>query len=287
MRLNWISVLLIVAVLGFFAYNLSKTNGTTDVEPKSMEQNIDKVMSFQIAQVAAIESAVNTLDEESLSGEDTESLRARYQKRFKNTVVVGDSLTEGLSVYGWLSSEQVFSEIGASVVWADDLFDSAAATYPKTAFFAFGMNDMGNYGDDIEAFTDRYKELIEKFRKDTPNTAVFICSISTPTEEAMEWNHSISRYKEYNAAIEKMSGELGLKYIDASDILPSHPELYAGDGIHADIDYYPYWMDRVLREARTPAKKPAAQTKPSDQKASGSQSSGNQNSENQSADSKN
>ncbi|MBQ6622145.1 MAG: hypothetical protein IJH75_04870 [Mogibacterium sp.] len=247
--------MLLAAVLSFFAFNLMRYNATTDVDSKVMEQNVDRVMSFQIAQVAAIEKAVDKLDEESLANQSADSLRARYRKRFKNTVIVGDSLTEGLSVYGWLSSEQVFSEIGASVVWADDLFKNAAATYPKTAFFAFGMNDMGNYGDNVDLFIERYKELIEQFREDSPGTAVFVCSISTPTEEAISWNHSVGRYKTYNKAIIEMCDDLGIKYIDASDILPEHPELYAGDGIHASSDYYPYWMDRMLREARTPIKK--------------------------------
>ena len=32
-------------------------------------------------------------------------------------------------------------------------------------------------------------------------------------------------------------------------IAQKHPELYAGDGIHAQATYYPYWLDRMIEEA--------------------------------------
>ena len=87
-----------------------------------------------------------------------QSNKARYMSKFKGSIVVGDSVTEGLSVYGWLSDDQVFSKIGSSVMTGDDLFSSAAGTYPSTAFFAFGMNDMGNYRGDEKHLSRSMKQ---------------------------------------------------------------------------------------------------------------------------------
>lgn len=183
------------------------------------------------------------------SNEDAaKSVKARYMQKFKGSVVVGDSLTEGLSVYGFLSDQQVFSKIGASVVYGDDMFDQAAGVKPRNAFFAFGMNDMGNFSGDADKFAARYEELITDFRKKSPKTKIYVCSISTPNREAIAGNSSIGHYKEFNKAIRKMCKRMKLPYIDTSAILPDHPELYAPDGIHADPSYYPMWLD-MMREA--------------------------------------
>ena len=47
----------------------------------------------------------------------------------------------------------------------DDLFSSAANTYPKFAFMSFGMNDMGNYSGNADLFIEKYTKLIKEFKK--------------------------------------------------------------------------------------------------------------------------
>ena len=178
-----------------------------------------------------------------------QSNKARYMSKFKGSIVVGDSVTEGLSVYGWLSDDQVFSKIGSSVMTGDDLFSSAAGTYPSTAFFAFGMNDMGNYRGDEKAFIKKYEARLKAFHKASPKTKICVCGISAPTDAAMAKNKSISNYKKFNSAIKKMCAKNKYVYIPTADILQKHPELYAGDGIHAQATYYPYWLDRMIEGA--------------------------------------
>ena len=56
-----------------------------------------------------------------------------YKSVFEGSVIMGDSITEGLKVYGFLKEDQVYCEIGGSVMNGSDIVRQAAMTKPKTA----------------------------------------------------------------------------------------------------------------------------------------------------------
>lgn len=236
-------LLALVFCLRLFAFSLP-----APYKSKEVKANREEVKTFQGVSVESVERAYEALNIKVIT-EGSNSLKARYMRRFEDTLVVGDSLTEGLSVYGWLSEDQVYSEIGASVLTSEKLFKTAAATHPKAAFFAFGMNDMGNYSGDAEAFTKQYAKLLADFAETSPDSQIIVVSITTPTEKAQEGNKAIRDYKKFNEAIKKMTEEEGYTYLDISDILEEHPELYAEDGIHAQSEYYLYWLNRMSEAA--------------------------------------
>lgn len=238
-------VFLIFFIINIIAFFISPKKSKIDTE-----EGIKSVNNFESGSIASIERAIDKLD--MAARNDTEispNRKARYMRKFKNSIVIGDSLTEGLTVYGWLSGTQVFSKIGASVMFGDDLFIKAAKTYPKNAFFAFGMNDMGNYSGDDTAFIKQYERMISIFKKESKDTNIYICSISTPTKAAIKDNKTIGDYNKFNKAIEQMCKSKNITYIDTSKILPDNPELYAEDGIHADTKYYPIWLDLMAAKA--------------------------------------
>lgn len=247
-----IGVCVLLLFSGFFFYNLFRGNSASGAEAEKMSKNISYVAKLQQADIEEVEADIEDMEYSyptggAGSGADP---RVRYMKWMAKAIVIGDSLTEGLSVYGWLPEGQVYSEIGASLAISDKLFAKAAAAKPKYAFFAFGMNDMGNYAGDSKKFIMKYSEVIDSFKRKSPKSEIFICSISVPTKDAIAGNSSIGHYKEFNAAIEKMCKNKKLTYIDSTYILLKHPELYAGDGIHVSTDYYKYWLDNMIRKAK-------------------------------------
>mgnify|MGYP004443034763 CR=1 FL=1 len=236
----------IAAFLLLFIFNLFRGYRKADISGEELATNLTEIEQLQLAEVSEIEAAVNALDK--ASGTDiTRSQRIRYRRAFANSIILGDSLTEGLTVYNWLTEAQVSAKVGGSIIFADEQFANAAKSYPKYAFFAFGMNDMGNYGGDEKAFVEKYRGLLKQFAEISPDTKICVNSISTPTPAAVAGNKSIGHYQKFNEAIKKMCEEEKYTFIDISDILPSHPDLYAGDGIHADPTYYPVWMDRMMQ----------------------------------------
>ena len=172
-----------------------------------------------------------------------------YLKKFRDCVILGDSITEGLTVYGFLPDDIVLCSIGASLGGSGDLFKKASKLLPDKAFFTFGMNDMITYRGKVKPFIKEYSRLLNVFSKKSPDTEIYINSISIPSKDAQKNQPSLKHYKEYNKALEKLCEDKGYTFIDNTYILRKRKSLYAPDGIHVNIPYYPLWMNDMILEA--------------------------------------
>lgn len=245
-------LIVLLILVSIFFINLFKGNGKADYDDNSIKLSLAAISTFDYSKVTTIEDQIRNLEAtEGKSNFDfTKGLtKEQYRKIFSTSVIIGDSLTEGLVVYGWLGEEQVFCKIGASIVNGKDLFTSAADTYPSYAFMAFGMNDMGNFGGKPDGFIAKYEKLIKEFRKTSPNTKILINGITPPNKSAIKSNSVLKNYKKFNNALKKMCKDMDLTYIDNTFIFETHPDFYAGDGIHVSSDYYPYWMNNMILKA--------------------------------------
>lgn len=231
-------------LLILFTLNLFRGFKNGETEREQVVSNIASVNDFNWSDVVTVEERIRALEEPTMA-ENTDT--RIYAQIFENSVVIGDSLTEGLSSYGFLTTDEVYSQIGASVIRGEELFQTAAANYPKCAFFAFGMNDMGNYNGNAERFTEKYAELLRAFHETSPDSELYVCSITEPTEATISANASLAPWAEFNDALEDMCRKLDyVTYVDITYILEENPNLYAGDGLHAQKDYYPLWIQKMI-----------------------------------------
>ena len=95
---------------------------------------------------------------------------------------------------------------------------------------------------------------MKEFHKISPQTKIYVCSISKPSSKTLKKRKVLRNYTKFNAAIAKMCASSSLKgvkpvFIDITGILEEHSDLYAGDGIHAQPAYYPYWLDEMAEKA--------------------------------------
>ena len=243
-----IVLIVLICVTGVFLFNLFRTNKKADYAVSVVKENVTAVSEFNYSTVADVEKKIEEY-EASRSGGGTQQTGPDYRKIFRGSVVLGDSITDGLSVYGYLGSDQVFSAIGGSVMNSSDMFAQAAAMYPKNAFFSYGMNDLGMYNGNEDLFIEQYQALLENFMKTTPDTKIFINSISKPSDAKIESGGYFYKWEDYNKAIKNMCKKLDIEYIDNTSILKEHPEFYAGDGVHVSTDYYPIWLENMIEKA--------------------------------------
>ena len=235
----------------FTKINISKiisSNHAAKVQADTIEENIAKISSFDFSDVKAVEEKLTALKEKEAAVQSSDG-EYDYRSMFSGCMIIGDSITEGLYAYGFLGSDQVMADIGSSIITGSEPFDTAAGTYPKAAFFAFGMNDMGNYSGDAEKFIADYTEALSSFKKQTPDTKIYVCSISKPSEGAIEENQVLGNYKTFNTKIQEMCKKKKFTYIDTVPLLEGHDELYAGDGIHVSPSYYTLWLDLMKKKA--------------------------------------
>ncbi|MCI5689030.1 GDSL-type esterase/lipase family protein [Anaerovoracaceae bacterium 42-11] len=247
-----IFIIVLLLLVSLFFIQCFRGNEDADYSEKKIRTNISTIATFDYSKVTTIEAQIKKLEITEAKGtfDVTKKLsKDQYRKIFKTSVILGDSITEGLVDYGWLGSEQVFCKIGASIISGDDLFISAAQTYPGFAFCSFGMNDMGNYNGNAENFIDKYRNLIKEFKKISPDTIILVNGITPPSKSAIASNKILGNYKKFNNALKTMCKDMKLTYIDNTYIIEEHPEFYAGDGIHVTADYYPLWMNNMILKA--------------------------------------
>lgn len=226
---------------------------TSSFDYELIENNLDNITQLTAQFMTLTEQIVATQSEwESIVSENEPESESEwkdfYQTVFGNSVVLGDSIMSGFSLYGWLSEDQVYAAVSASIKNAADNFTSAAAALPENAFFSYGMNDMGNYSKDAEAFTADYAKLIEQFHEASPDTKLYVLSISTPTQAAIANKSWLGNYEKFNEALSEMcaSFDFDVMFISVNYILETNTALYNSDGIHAGAAYYPYLLDLMF-----------------------------------------
>ncbi|MDD6154879.1 MAG: GDSL-type esterase/lipase family protein [Eubacteriales bacterium] len=233
-----------------FLIHLFSFNMKADESSKNVESNIKLVESHDFSDVKTVEKKIKAteINQNATSGNGALT-SAQYTEIFGNCVFIGDSITSGLSLYGFLSDSQVFSEVGGSLLDAESNFTKAAKTYPDKAFFCYGMNDMGNFRGKEKNFIKKYTSMIKAFKKISPSTKIYVLSISKPSKAAIKRKPTLKNYTKFNKALTKMCADDGFTYIDQTFILEEHPKLYAGDGVHVSPSYYPICLNEIILKA--------------------------------------
>ena len=241
-------VFLVFAIL--FLFNLISFDVDASYSDEEVAKGRKTVEEHDYSDVKTVESMVKTLEAKDSGNVSTKAKsNVYYLKKFRDSVILGDSITEGLTVYGFLPDDIVLCSIGASLEGSKSLFKKAAKLVPDNAFFTFGMNDMIKYRGKAKPFIKEYSKLIESFQKKSPDSAIYINSISRPSKDAQKRQPSLKNWEKYNKALIALCDEKGYIYIDNSKILEKHNNLYQPDGIHVVPAYYPVWMNNMITMA--------------------------------------
>ena len=249
-RRRIVAALISVVFAVVFCINLFSFNFDASYSDDKIKKNIAAVENYDFSTVKKIENKVKALEKSDSGSFNGKAMsNVYYLKKFKDSVILGDSITEGLHVYGFLPDDIVLCSIGASLAGSDALFKKAAKLVPDNAFFTFGMNDLITYRGKTKPFIKEYSRLLKKFHKKSPDTLIYINSISVPSKDAQKNQPSLKHYAEYNKALEKLCEENDYTFIDNTYILKRSPKFYAPDGIHVSPNYYPLWMNDMITEA--------------------------------------
>lgn len=193
-----------------------------------------------------IESFSGDLTEEQekiIAMKDDSFDNSEMTKWFEDVIILGDSIVEGGSAYEWLTPSNFSSKIGISVCTAEEQIDAAINASPSLLFMCFGVNDIENYGSQVDGFISDYREAITKIQGATPNTVIYVNAIFPPQDGVQDRLPFYGYLDEYNTELEALCQELGVTFIDSGFILRELPELYDADGIHPVSAFYPLWFN--------------------------------------------
>ena len=190
------------------------------------EEGIAYIKAAEAEDITVIEQKIAQLESQDGGEEDTRSAK----EKFASSVVMGDSITEGLVEYDVLSASSVVSKIGVHLDELDDQVAQVKELNPQVIFLTFGMNDIIENGEDTERFRSDYEALVKQIQEEVPDAHIFVNSIFPVLDTAVE-----------------MCTKLQIGFIDNTELVSDR--YYEEDGIHFKAEFYPLWADRMAEVA--------------------------------------
>lgn len=221
-----------VDLMEVYGVVLKKSANENIKKQKTAEQSVKKANIRN-----ASESSGPNYDVDPSDGTD-------FKEVYKNSLFIGDSISNGLMYYKHVKPENVIADIGQDVEKTlSHKLPMIKEKNPKYIYIMLGMND-SMYIDDADIFIKNYKSLIEEINRMLPKTKLGIISIlpaDTTNKKAMARINN-PRIEQFNNKLQGLSKEINAPFIDLRPYLEAHPDFYAGDGVHLDRHFYRYWL---------------------------------------------
>lgn len=241
------SVLLaaIMLVIGAIVVTVKLTNPAVDTEKgtkilKTMDQT----------DVAKVSKKIQKLEKaERLAAQEADGRKPSV--KFKDSLVMGDSITQGLYLYGVLNAANVQADRGTGVSDTNKKLRShiekAKKMKPSTIFLSYGMNDLEALNGDAKKFAETYKPVIEELKKALPDTKIYVNCVLPTTQGAIKSNPVYAKVPEYNKELKALCKKEKVGFIDNTDLVEQ--SYYASDGVHMSPAYYKKWVSNMAEEA--------------------------------------
>lgn len=184
---------------------------------------------------------------------------------FDRSVFIGDSRTEGLSLFGDQANMNVFAYKGLTVADLETekvvnidgtmmtVYEAVVSTDYDNYYIQFGINEIGwAY---VDVFTDDVSRLVDLIYAHKPNAMVYVSSVASVTKSVSDADKqvfNINNIKKFNDALFNMCHDRGdVIYLDEGASVATVdgylPEGHTTDGKHYDADL----AKRMLRYIRT------------------------------------
>ncbi|WP_373481459.1 GDSL-type esterase/lipase family protein [Acetobacterium sp.] len=211
-------------------------------EKAKLDEGIEVLTALETRDLYTMEEKIDFMKRKAVDSGD-------YSALFGNAVVFGDSIAEGLGLYGFLSPTSLVAVMGKSTENSLEDVPDLVNLAPRNVFFELGLNDISHPDNTLESYLSHYEKMIDSVRLQLPNTQIYICSIFPVTNEALKENPEFSQIETYNAALAEMAKRKNVHYIDTYTFLKNNPQYHEQDGIHVIREFYPLWMDTLVNNS--------------------------------------
>lgn len=240
-------ILIIGAFIALLAlFGVIKAVETLTAKRVDTSEGLAIIRSEEEASVQDVENRTQKMEDSDKA--TAEELANRTEKEiFVNSVVMGDSITQGFVDYDILDSSSVIAQIGVHLTELSDAMNTVEAMNPQAIFLAYGMNDVLATNGDASVFKEQYAAIIDELQKKLPNSRVFVNAIFPVQESEIQNEPDYKNLDQYNAAIKELCDERQISFIDNSDIATA--DYYEPDGVHLKESFYPIWAKRMAEVA--------------------------------------
>lgn len=187
----------------------------------------------------------------------------------KYCAFIGDSLSVGLSAYGFIPENHTFAKEGISLRGINSLqlqtdngylypAQAVASWKLKEVYILLGINGV-SWIDNNEAISE-YATLINNIKQYNPSIQINVISVlpvaySTETIDTVANGRILnSEIDTFNAMLKNMSTQLGCHYIDANSGMKNQngclPDSITFDGLHLTKSGYERLIDILLQDVQ-------------------------------------
>ena len=243
---TFLLLVVIVTVIVAIAVTMKLTNPDLDTKKGT---GILKTMDE--TDVASVDKSIQKLEkEERLAAQAADKIKPSV--KFKDALVMGDSITQGLYEYGVLNAANVQADRGTGVTDNSNKklrahIDKAKKMKPSTIFLCYGMNDLEAQNGDAQGFVKAYKPVIEELKKALPDTDIYVNSVLPTSQAAVKNKPVYGKVPEFNKALKALCKQEKVGFIDNTDLVEQ--QFYASDGVHMSPSYYKKWVYNMAEEA--------------------------------------
>ena len=260
-------ILFVLFLIGFIKeFSLNYSEKRDNIYSSSQIQNV----SSNTISESEIDSVSSEVSSEEISSEETSSAPAKPKVEnglvpesekvlsayFKDAVFIGDSITEGIKLYGIMSDATVYSYTGLGLdnIYTKDvvkmsdgstipIMDAVRLSNAKKFYVLIGVNSIA-YSK--ESFIQKYAAVVKSIKEFHPDAIIYVQSITpVATENSYKLNNKTIR--EYNEALIEMAIDQNVYYLDIHSALADEtgvlPASATTDGLHFGPAYYQKWFD--------------------------------------------
>ncbi|MEK3837613.1 GDSL-type esterase/lipase family protein [Paenibacillus sp. FSL R7-0128] len=177
------------------------------------------------------------------------SNQTSYKTIFKNSVFLGDSITEALSYHDILDEFNVVAGAGKTTelsLMSGDV-DKLAERKPQYVFIMLGSDDIllpPQITDNPKQYSLKfYAELIDSIREKLPEASITVLPVTPVTPEAEQVEPRYKNISDYNQGLQELADKQQVGFADLSSIFDDGQHLYSSDGIHFKPEFYTRMLD--------------------------------------------
>ena len=162
---------------------------------------------------------------------------------YSSDLFIGDSIATGLLNYGYLSSEQVYAQVGlnpeSALTTEHDGYTAvtkAELLQPKRIYIMLGSNGLAYMGNTY--MIQQMELLVESIREVSPDSYIYLISIPPVTKaHESEGQETMAMVNGYNKLLKDLADDIGVIYLDLCSELQDSTgyfsDAYAeADGMH-------------------------------------------------------
>lgn len=259
--LIFFSVMLLLSV--FPLYNFFSSAKTEDDIKMDIKSGTEILTLYSLSDVQAVENDINEfhkkIEQEKLANESASKKlkktisnlkkgKTSYRKVLKNVYIVGDSLMHGLNEYDILNSNNLITQVSASLYHLSDNLEKIIGLNPPILILHYGINMIGTEDYHLERFISDYTKLIKELKKSLPKTRIIVSGLF-PVDTDIATGKRFKNIGVYNKALKSMCKKQKIEFLNSSSVLKEHPECYGSDGIHLSKSFYEkYWLCFIIEK---------------------------------------